>query len=191
MPSTRWKQLGVMARFKAEQKIKSTMSGAQENRQQRGAGGESLIHLCQYDFSPEDKERKICPQNSHREGSSDESRNFRFHTNPEHPLKVAEELLLCVTNLIREKAPLQCWDCKGKPRHAAHSRSPAQCALPIRAEPGLPPVARKVPAPFFTHHPSLLTRPDLYSLEHYPLGLCVTRHVGCPHAQQTRTQTAG
>lgn len=78
----------------------------------------------------------MCPQNSHREDSSDESRNFRSRTNPEHPLKVAEELLLCVTNLIREKALLQRRDCKGKPRHAAHSRSLAQRALPIRAEPG-------------------------------------------------------
>lgn len=114
--------------------------------------------------SPEAEQRKICPQNSHREGSSDESRNFRSHTNPEHPLKVAEELLLCVTNLIREKAPLQCRDCKGKPRHAAHSRSPAQCALPIRAELGLPPAPHGKEGactllyspPFFTHPPGSL-----------------------------------
>lgn len=135
--------------------------------------------------SPEAEERKICPQNSHREGSSDQSRNFRSHTNPEHPLKVAEELLLCVTNPIREKAPLQL--------PGLQRETPAGCTL---QEPSSVPCPSQHSWGFHRHparclHPSLLTHPDLYSLEHYLLPLCVTRHVGCPHAQQTRTQTPG
>lgn len=65
--------------------------------------------------SPETKGRKMSLQNSHGECSSDGSRNSQSHTNPEHPLKAAEESLLCITNLIREKARLQHRDCKGKP----------------------------------------------------------------------------
>lgn len=152
--STRWKQLGLTAKCKAGQKRKFTMSRARENRRQRGARGESTC--ANTTVSPEAEERKICPQNSHREGSSDESRNFRSHTNPEYPLKVAEELPLCVTNLIREKAPLQCRDCKGKPQHAAHSRSPAQCACSSERSRGFHRHPGEVPAPFFTHPPGSL-----------------------------------
>lgn len=106
--------------------------------------------------SPEAEERKICPQNSHREGSSDESRNFRSHTNPEHPLKVAEELLLCVTNLIREKALLQCRDCKGKPPARCTFQEPGSVPCPSQRSRGFHRHPGKVPAPFFTHPPGSL-----------------------------------
>lgn len=50
--STRWKQLGLTARFKAGKKIKFTMAGAGKEGRQKGAGGESLKRVRQYECQP-------------------------------------------------------------------------------------------------------------------------------------------
>lgn len=98
----------------------------------------------------------MCPQNSHREGSSDESRNFQSHTNPEHPLKVAEELLLCVTNLIREKAPLQLPGLQRETPAGCTLQEPGSVPCPSQRSRGFHRHPGKVPAPFFTHPPGSL-----------------------------------